>query len=92
MNEIIESKIIGENILLKIKTGDLSWDSEEVQMYLPVCLALVDFDWLRLIAENTSIAEDEVIIKNFLAKCESLLKVNSQALHEHFENSIKGGE
>ncbi len=86
---LLEMKLISQNIQLDLLKGNLDWDDERVQFFIPVVLTLTDFDWLKLIAEHTLFEEDEMIVKNFLEKVEALKNLNSNFLHDSVHDKLK---
>ncbi len=69
-------------ILSDLEKGELNWEDERVQYFLPVGLFFADFDLLRVVAENILVEEDNEIVQNFLSKVESICEVNENNLHK----------
>lgn len=97
MNEVMDAEkmlttleLCSKTLQLKMLNGDASWDDQEVQFFIPVVLYFTNFEWLRLIAENHLIEEDEKIVKNFLSFCESLRDVNNQQMHNEAMKKMRG--
>lgn len=88
-NEFQELQFFSKEIQLKLAKGELTWESEEVQFFIPAVLCLTDFDWLNIIAENILIEEDEIIVKNFLDQVQGLMQVNSENLNKALEAKFK---
>ena len=89
MSEEINLKFISKSIQLDLAKGELKWEDDIVQFFIPVVCYGTDFDWLKLIAENNLIEEDEKIVKNFLDMVKSLADVNAKRLDEAVEDKIK---
>ena len=83
------AKIMSQELQLKLLKGEIDWEDERVQFFIPIALKFTDFEWLKLIAEHNCIEEDEAIIKNFLDYVESLMEINSRTLHSYFEPNYK---
>ena len=82
-------KLMSTTIQLKLQKGELEWEDEEVQFFIPAALFFTDFDWLELIAENNLIEEDAVIVKRFLKSVKSLTEINSQLLEQEIEKKLR---
>ena len=80
MEEYDEMQLIYKDLQLELLKGNLNWEDDKIQFFLPVALHFTDFDWLKLIAENTLVEEDEKIVKNFLSMAESLKEINGSQL------------
>ena len=85
-----QMQLMSQAIQLQLLKGEVKWEDEVVQFFLPAVLYLTDFDWLNIIAENILVEEDEEIVKNFLAKAQSLIEVNSNGLHEAVSDKLEG--
>ena len=85
-----QMKLMSQAIQLQLLKGEVKWEDEVVQFFLPAVLYLTDFDWLNIIAENILVEEDEEIVKNFLAKAQSLIEVNSNSLNEAVSDKLEG--
>ena len=85
-----QSQLISKLIQMKLEMGEAKWEDEQVQFFLPVVLHLTDFDWLNIAAENMLIEEDEVIVKNFFAQLQSLMKINENGLHKSVSDILNG--
>ena len=85
-----EVSLISKSLQLELAKGNLKWEDEEIQFFIPVALSFTDFDWLELIAENNLVKEDEIIVKNFLAMVKSLKNVNEGRLNENIAEKIGG--
>ena len=83
-------QVMSQAIQLQLLKGEVKWEDEVVQFFLPAVLYLTDFDWLNIIAENILVEEDEEIVKNFLAKAQSLIEVNSNSLNEAVSDKLEG--
>lgn len=81
-------EMISKAIQLDLLKGELKWEDDVVQFFIPVALNFTDFDWLGLIAENNLIEEDAAIVKNFLAMAKSLKEVNEGRLNESISDKI----
>lgn len=84
-----EMQLMSKTILLALNKGELNWEDEKVQFFIPVALHFTDFDWLRVIAENALVEEDEKVVKNFLDQVEGLIKVNSAELNRQVFDKLK---
>ena len=93
MNEttknMMEMEIFSKQIQLDLAKGELKWEDDTVQFFIPVALALTDFDWLNLIAEHNLIEEDCKIVKNFLAMASALAKFNGERLTEDVKDKLR---
>lgn len=87
--EFEELQLFNKIIKLKIEKGELKWEDEEVQFFLPAILYLTDFEWLNIIAENILIDEDEKVVKNFLQQVQGLMQVNAENLDKALEAKFK---
>lgn len=85
-----QMQLMSQAIQLQLLKGEVKWEDEVVQFFLPAVLYLTDFDWLNIIAENILVEEDEEIVKNFLAKAQSLIEVNGNSLNEAVSDKLKG--
>lgn len=85
-----EMQLLSQSIQLQLIKGELNWEDEIVQFFLPAVMYFTDFDWLNIIAENTLVEEDEKIVKNFLAKVQSLIEINSNNLNEAVSDKLEG--
>ena len=83
-------QVMSQAIQLQLLKGEVKWEDEVVQFFLPAVLYLTDFDWLNIITENILVEEDEEIVKNFLAKAQSLIEVNSNSLNEAVSDKLEG--
>ena len=83
-----EVQLESKSIQLKLAKGEITYDSDEVQFFIPVIVTEQCLEWLNLIAENTLVAEDEEIVKNFLAKAHSIRDVNKEALHQRVTDKL----
>lgn len=83
-------QLMSQAIQLQLLKGEVKWEDEVVQFFLPAVLYLTDFDWLNIIAENILVEEDEEIVKNFLTKVQALIDVNSNSLNEAVSDKLKG--
>ena len=81
-NHLKEKEVISKDLQLKLLKGEVQWEDEKIQFFIPVALSFTDFDWLRLLAEYNCIEEDEMIIKNFLDMAESIKDLNSNQLQD----------
>ena len=77
-----ETELIGTMLKYNLEHGKVDYNDEEVQLFLPVTLSLIDFDWLRIIAENTVPAKDCMVFDEVLTKIEVISKQNAQQLME----------
>lgn len=80
IDDMAEIKIISKDLQLRLAKGELDFGDEVVQFFIPVALLFTDYEWLKIIAENTLVKEDEEIVKNFLEMAEALAKVNTANL------------
>ena len=88
-DSIGEMKYLSKCIQLDLAKGNLQWEDERVQFFIPVALYFTEFDWLHLIAENNLIEEDCQVVKNFLNMVEGLTKVNQQQLNGAVGDKLK---
>lgn len=82
-------EVLSKTLQLKLLKGEITWDSTDVQYFIPLVLFHTNFEWLRLIAENHLIEEDEEIVKNFLSFCESLKDVNKHQMEREAVKKMK---
>jgi hypothetical protein len=87
--QMIEVESRAEIYKQALANGDLEWEDETIQYFLPVILHFTNFDWLRLIAENNLVEEDEKVVKDFLDMVQALLKVNTEQLEQSVQTKIK---
>lgn len=88
-NHLTETETISKSILYDIEKGNLKWEDEKVQYFLPIALYFSDWAWLELAAENILIEEDCKIVKEFLAKLQSMAEHNTESLNTAVETKIK---
>lgn len=81
----MEVELLSKQIQLDLVKGEVHWEDDIVQFFIPVILGLTDFKWLHLIAEHNLIEEDCKIVKNYLSMVEALSGINTEQLH----NTIK---
>lgn len=86
---LFELEQMSKSIMYDILKGELSWEDEKVQYYLPLAFAFTNYDWLKYAAENILIEEDCKIVKNFLDSVKSICEVNEKQLTESMEESLK---
>ena len=88
--------MISKDLQLKLSKGELDYSDDIIQFFLPSIFHLTEFDWLEIVADNTLIEEDAVIVKNFLSMVESLTEVNQQRLEQSVNEKLMrlffGGE
>jgi len=77
---VMQIKMISMNLQLQLAKGELKFDDTEVQHFIPVCMELVESDFLKIIAENILIEEDSKIVCNFIDQVEALAKVNGEMM------------
>ena len=82
IEDIMEVEMQGEMFKKALEKGILQWEDETIQFFLPLILHFTNFDWLRLIAENNLVKEDEIVVTNFLDMVQSLIQINEQQLEE----------
>ena len=82
-------KIMSKDLQLALLKGELDWEDEKIQLFIPIALKFTDFEWLKLIAEHNCIKEDELIIKNFLDMVESLKDFNLETLHREATQNME---
>lgn len=87
-NDLKEMQLVSSHIQLELLKGNMEWEDEKVQLFIPVVLTFTDFDWLKLIAEHICIDEDEEIVKNFLERVKALSNFNEQRLNENIRRNI----
>lgn len=84
-----ESRYLAKSILFDIEKGNLSWDDDIVQYFIPLPVSFIDWDWLNLIAKNTLIDEDYEIVKNFFDKVKAIAEHNEHELNNAVELKLK---
>ena len=87
--EYNEAQLISKDIQIKLLKGELDYDDEIVQFFIPLALHFTDFDWLNIIAENTLIDEDAKVVKNFLSQTKALKEVNMRLLEASTIEKLK---
>ena len=87
--QMIEVESRAEIYKQALKDGDLDWEDEQIQFFLPVILHFTNFDWLQLIAENNLVEEDEKVVKDFLDMVQALIKVNAEQLEQSVQKKVK---
>ena len=85
---MLELRYMSKALMYDMEKGELSYNDEKIQFFLPVVLYFTDFDWLKVIAENTLIEEDEMIVKNFLDMVKTIIDTNSEQLQESIEKKL----
>ena len=86
---LTEYNLMSKELQLDLAKGDLSFEEETIQYFIPAVYAISDIDFLRIIAENILIEEDCKVVMGFLDKFESLANVNAQLLNEAVINKLK---
>ena len=87
--ELHEVELMSKQIQLDLAKGELKWEDETTQFFLPVVLFHTNWEWLELIAENTLIEEDFKVVKNFLDQTKSLTEVNQELLNQAVQEKIR---
>lgn len=87
--EIVEVERQGELFKKALESGDMKWEDETIQFFIPLILHFTNFDWLRLIAENNLVEEDEVVVKNYLDMVQSLMKLNQEQLEQEVHKKME---
>ena len=87
--QMIEVDMQAEIFKQALENGELKWDDEIIQFFLPLVLHFTHFDWLKLIAENNLVKEDEIVVKNFLDMVQSLMSLNQEQLEQQVEKKIE---
>lgn len=88
--ELREVELMSKLIRAQLALGELKWDDEVVQYFIPAVLYWTNWDWLKLIAENNLTEEDATVVNNFLDMAKSLCDVNGELLSNAVANDIKG--
>ncbi|MBQ2654034.1 MAG: hypothetical protein IJF83_10800 [Methanobrevibacter sp.] len=83
-------KSISKTLQLELLKGNIKWEDDEIQFFIPSVLIFTDFDWLELIAEYNLVEEDEIVVKNYLAMVKSLIDINGDRLSEEVAKKIGG--
>ena len=86
---LFELDQMSKSIMYDILKGELSWEDEKVQFFLPLAFAFTNYDWLKYVAENILIEEDCEIVKNFLDHVQSICKVNEESLTASMDKAFK---
>ena len=86
---LMAAKLESKDLQLKLSKNEIDYNSYSVQLFIPVVVTEDSLQWLKIIAENTLISEDEQVVKNFLAKAESIRAMNSKRLHSLAHEKIK---
>ena len=89
MQELYEADCLAKSILYDIMTGELSWEDEKVQLFLPIATYFTNWHWLELMAENILIEEDAKIVKKFIKEAKAIAKHNEDILNISIENKFK---
>ena len=87
--DLAEVQLMSKQIQLDLAKGELKWEDETTQFFIPVVLFHTNWEWLELIAENTLIEEDAEIVKYFLAQEQSLTEVNVGLLTEAVKENLR---
>ena len=85
-----EMEHISKSILYDLEKGNLKWDDESVQFFLPLAIYFTNWDWLELAAKNILIEEDFKIVKDFLSKVQSIAEYNQDSLDNAVGEKLKG--
>lgn len=88
MSDLAEVEMMSKEIQLKLLKGELEWEDEMVQFFIPVALFFTNFDWLKLLAEHNLVEEDEKVVKNFLEMVQALMKINATGLEDAVNEKI----
>ena len=86
--DFLELEFMSKAMQFDLEKGELNYDDEAVQYFLPVVLHFTNFDWLKIVAENTLTEEDEKIVRNFLDMVKALIEVNAEHLTKEVEGKI----
>lgn len=86
---ILEVEMQGEIFKKALENGDMEWEDETIQFFLPLIFHFTNFDWLRLVAENNLVEEDTVVVKNFLDMVQALMKINEDNLKQAVKDKIE---
>ena len=95
LNEIVANAMfenlesISTKLQLDLLKGDVEWEDDVIQFFIPVILNFTNFEWLELIAEHNLIDEDEKVVKNFLAMVKSLAEVNAGRLDKACKEELR---
>lgn len=87
--DLHEVKLMSKEYQLALAKGEVDWENEEIQFFLPVVLFHTNWDWLEIVAENILIEEDFKVVKNFLEQSKSLTEVNTGLLNQAVEEKIR---
>ena len=87
-NEMLEMEFMSKAMQFDLEKGELNYDDEKVQYFLPVVLHFTNFEWLKIVAENTLTEEDGKIVRNFLDMVKALVEVNAEQLTKDVEDKI----
>jgi len=88
-DDFTELQVMSKDFQLKLLKGELKWEDEIIQFFLPVILYFTDWEWLEIIAENILIEEDEKIVKAFLEKAKTITETNSDNLNKAVQAKIE---
>ena len=86
---LTEYNLMSKELQLDLAKGNLSFEEETIQYFIPAVYAISDVDFLRIVAENILIEEDCKVVMEFLDKFESLASVNAQLLNEAVIDKLK---
>ena len=73
IESIMEIEMQGEMFKKALENDELKWSDDIIQFFLPLILHFTNFDWLRLIAENNLVKEDEVVVTSLNVEQENFV-------------------
>ena len=80
-----------KDLQLKLAKKEISYDSDEVQFFIPVIVTDECLDWLELMIQNTVDDVDKSILLHFIDHVRSIRKTNQDRLHETLIDNLKKG-
>ena len=85
---MFEVENLTKSILYDLEKGNLKWEDEKVQFFLPVGLHYTNWELLRVVAENILIEEDNKVVQDFLSRVESIVEMNENGLNDAVAEKI----
>ena len=76
-----EMEMMSRINLLELKTGDVKWNDEQIQYFLPMVLNFTNFEWLDEIAKN-EYPKDYEVISHFLDNVQKLMQIRANELEK----------
>ncbi len=84
-----EVQVESKSLQLKLAKKEIPYNSDEVQLFIPVIVTQECLEWLNIIAEHNLRGENQEIVKEFLSFALKLRDANSKELHRTFGKMMK---